>query len=126
MTDLEPHETAVIYPQCEFVETDEDGVFRCRRCDFKTRKLVGYGPHQVHKQCTVPETPERKLPCVHRGERLGDETCETCEGNWRIKTFACPLHVRCTTSKKLPGITCCKHCRNYETEIPIADLSRED
>jgi hypothetical protein len=120
VNEFEPHEVENIYPQCEFVFTDEPGVYRCRRCDFKTRKL-NWPPEKVHRQCTVPDAPERKLPCAHRGERLGDETCETCEGNWRIKTFACPLHVRCTTLKKLPGITCCKHCRQYVAEIPIAD-----
>lgn len=112
MIEFETHETPAVYPQCEFVYTDEPGVYRCRRCDFKTRKL-NWPPEKVHKQCTVPETPERKLPCIHRGERLGEETCETCEGNVRIKTFSCPLHLRCTTMKKLPGITCCKHCQDY-------------
>ena len=91
MSEFEPHEVENIYPQCEFVFTDEPGVYRCRRCDFKTRKL-DWPPEKVHKQCTVPDTPERKLPCAHRGERLGDETCETREGNWRSRTFACPVH----------------------------------
>jgi hypothetical protein len=52
-------------------------------------------------------------PCKHLGEQNGEETCATCHGNVRIKTFECGVHGRCTLGKKLDGIACCP-CQQYE------------
>lgn len=60
-----------------------------------------------------------KRPCVHRGEAADTVTCQTCKGNWQIKTFACSVHGRCTLAKRVEGVAgCCNDasqpCTDYK------------
>ncbi len=62
----------------------------------------------------------RNEPCLHRGEQIDDALCESCQGQVRIKIFACSLHERCCLSLKLLATACCNSCSDY---LP-SDLSK--
>lgn len=53
------------------------------------------------------------LDCVHIGQEVRQDGCESCGGNVRLKIFACSVHRECTLATPLPGITCCQQCADY-------------
>jgi hypothetical protein len=55
----------------------------------------------------------RRGQCLHLGEPIGEQKCETCPGNVRLKIFACALHQKCTPQKQLAGVTCCAACPDF-------------
>lgn len=50
------------------------------------------------------------LPCIHRGEQVGETRCPTCSGNVQIKTYACAVHGTCAFDKRAKVKTCDANC----------------
>ena len=53
------------------------------------------------------------IPCIHLGEDLRLQQCESCGGNIQLKVFACDIYKECTLGKKLEGLQCCAMCKDY-------------
>ena len=62
-------------------------------------------------------------PCNYLIQPTGFIECPTCQGNVRLKVFACDLHGQCTVAKALDGIACCATCRDYSPRKDTADES---
>jgi hypothetical protein len=51
--------------------------------------------------------------CEHRGDQIGSVGCGSCQGNVKVKTFACNLYGSCTLSKATAGHKTCGTCQSY-------------
>lgn len=51
----------------------------------------------------------RPTDCIYRGAELGLEECASCNGNVRVKTFACGKHGCCSIEKDV-GAKVCNKC----------------
>jgi hypothetical protein len=78
---------------------------------------------------TAVETLEAKIrlqprdrDCIHLGGATGQLIeCPSCQGNVRVKLFACALHGTTSLRKAVVGHTCCLICPDYlarESENP--------
>jgi hypothetical protein len=115
-----------IYPETTSCECPLPGYCQRHRCD---------KPDSLHRLCqTEPRffdlwerglgpnqsQSSRQSPCRHRGDQVGEASCEGCNGRVRIKVFSCNLHCRCTLSNAVPAIASCLQCADYvsSTELP--------
>ena len=79
----------------------------------------GIGPGQAQTA--------RQSPCGHRGEQIDESLCESCQGQVRIKIFACRLHNRCSLSKLLTTVAGCLSCCDYLAATEqMADASPDE
>jgi len=53
--------------------------------------------------------------CIHRGRPAGTQDCPTCNGNVRVKLYACGKHGQCTLGKPMDGVVCCARCDDYQS-----------
>lgn len=51
---------------------------------------------QTGKAYHSPALPERRFPCIHRGNKVGTHTCAPCKGARTQPIFNCGLGGRCT------------------------------
>lgn len=51
--------------------------------------------------------------CQHRGPQLRVDECPTCNGNVKVKVFACAVHVECELANKINGVKFCGACRDF-------------
>ena len=66
----------------------------------------GYVTEKTCNECFIPKgegvdpatlkKATDTTSCTLRGEQLRLEDCKSCEGNVRVKVFACPLFSECT------------------------------
>lgn len=86
----------------------ENGRFKCSACGYEWRNA------SLHRNC--PRSPRKRRsesPCVHLGNEVRRQLCETCGGRVSIKVFSCALHGEATVGKDLHGIACCGTCKDY-------------
>lgn len=117
--------------RCRFSVQAREGnwfVLVCSRCNNPARTLTA----QAVRQCGGQQLPVRQPAsaaakrerrpaggirqgaCQHLGAATGERQCASCRGGgYRIKVFACALHVECTIGKQLPGIACCASCSHF-------------
>lgn len=76
------------------------------------------------KEAGIKEAPVLPggLECVHRGDLIREQKCDSCRGNVNIKVFACALHGECTMFKKIPGVHKCDGCAARKPPEPRATL----
>ncbi len=94
---------------CAFIPFGSVGRWTCPRCNVPT-PLGRIYEKPPRRTCSIIAAIET---CVARRKTIGFQLCETCNGNVRIKTFACDIHGKCTLKKQLPGIACCATCKDF-------------
>lgn len=81
-----------------------------------------------------PRPPKRlgadDLPCEHRGEKTGTETCQLCgQKGKQVSVYRCALHGSCTISKYMSGKSphaACLYCKDRkEGPSVIAQPNRQ-
>lgn len=53
--------------------------------------------------------------CIHRGDELRQQECQSCKGLVKVKVFSCSEFKECTIGKVLPEIQCCSQCPAFES-----------
>lgn len=68
-----------------------------------------------------PASKARGLSCAHLGAPTGEtRLCGTCQGDVRLKVFACAKHLACVPTRKVEGLACCLDCPDYQaTEVKL-------
>jgi hypothetical protein len=56
----------------------------------------------------------RRGPCAHLGQQIGEVECPTCSGKTMLKVFACEIFKQCTRGTSVEGIACCAKCSRFE------------
>lgn len=59
--------------------------------------------------------------CQHLGPATGFVECPACQGNVRLKVFACEIHKSATMKNPINGLACCAVCREYQPMKDTAD-----
>jgi len=74
----------------------------------------------LHRECGgLRVAMAGRGPCVHRRDETRRESCQTCQGNVRLKVFGCALHGECTLEKPLPGLSCCAVCPDRQGPLRL-------
>ena len=69
--------------------------------------------NEMPQQHLLPEPKSVSTDCVHRGDRVGEVSCESCGGKRvDVFTFACALHGTCAIGREFDGVRCCVECRD--------------
>ena len=89
--------------------------FKCDICGYPLK--LDYTSPPYHK-CGPPTHRDKtkSADCTHRGDELRMEQCKTCQGNVRVKVFACAVHGECTLAKQVGVAVCHPNCPDYESE----------
>lgn len=96
--------------------------YRCANCGHIT-KPTALPKERLHFRCRAKPKQDRSRPCQHLGQPIGFVECPTCNGNVRLKVFACDIHQQTTMKKPMSGIACCATCREY---VPLKDFADSD
>jgi len=121
----------------EFEEPSPVGLRRvmCARCGDVS--LPTASPlDRIWSECKKGETKqqiaERKAleaarrECVHRGDQIGEQLCESCSGTVRVKVFSCALHGECARSERLEHVKSCAFCPDAALALPPPSTSRAE
>lgn len=74
----------------------------------------------------LDKKPKKDLSCIHRGDVLRLQTCETCSGQKQLKVYACALHTECYLGTKLPDVKKCLDCDDRKSvTIPVEVLNNK-
>lgn len=92
---------------CDLRATDDPGIHVCHRCQQPMMSTAP--PERTYRQCG--QVADRSAPCIHLGQQLGLEECNTCQGRVRKKIYHCELHAKCTISQ-------CRQCSDYQSTLP--------
>lgn len=95
------------------------GQWICAQCSrhYSTRISRESAPI-ARRNCIKPRTQR----CQHLGQPTGFVECETCQGNVRLKVFACEKFMQATMKKPMNGLACCAVCREYQPMKDTADV----
>lgn len=114
---------------CLLEKSSDGSKWQCQResCDYE----MPFRPH--HKAAPkrngcgekrdTPKAADLTQRCQHLGPPTGFVECETCQGNVRLKVFACEIHQAATMAKPMNGLACCATCKEY---LPVRDHADED
>ena len=95
---------------CEFRALD-DRRRVCDRCG-QVVTVRGRPERRIIAQCQAVDLAKpiaaKRGTCRHLGEEVGRRECETCQGRWQIKEFACshPSHAKTTRTE-------CQACPDF-------------
>lgn len=93
---------------CDF----QNDAMTCPRCGYQAKA------RDVHRNCSAIKAANPSA-CLHRGKATGRvQTCETCQGNVRVKVFACELHGECTISRQVDSLPVCHTCPDWSASDP--------
>lgn len=94
------------------------GQWICAQCSrhYSTRISRESAPI-ARRNCIKPRTQR----CQHLGPATGFVECPTCQGNVRLKVFACEIHKAATIKKPMNGLACCSTCKDYLQVRDTAD-----
>lgn len=69
--------------------------------------------------------PVKDISCIHRGEVLRLQECESCSGKRKLKIYSCALHGECYLGAKLPDVRRCDLCLDRKSvTIPVEVLTK--
>lgn len=76
---------------CRF--TIADGIATCKRCarPMATRMT---DPQRIKRECLVRRGQDG-LRCIHIGEHIRTEGCQTCRGSVKVKIYECAAKGAC-------------------------------
>lgn len=123
--DCPPYGCLAGYKRCEPLYADPAGgtMPACPKFHNRAFPAAGKKPLTLPLLTPAPALPGLTGKCFHLGDATGKTvTCPTCRGNVALKTFACGVHGTCVTPtdrKEVPGVGCCKGCRQFTTEVPF-------
>ncbi len=76
--------------------------------------LRNHPPLEPKQAKARPTAAKHPLPCIHLGEPIGETVeCQSCNGTVKLKLFACAVHGKCTTAKKVDAYAACPGCKDY-------------
>lgn len=85
-----------------------NGRFMCSACSYEWHNS------RLHRNCPKSTRKRRsESSCVHLGNEVRRQLCESCGGSVAIKVFACAVHGEATIGKDLHGLACCGTCADY-------------
>lgn len=66
---------------------------------------------------SIPRTTHRRFPdyllCIHKGEITGEtRECQTCNKKVDVPLISCSIHTVCTERNLVPGVQCCRICKD--------------
>lgn len=96
-----------------------DGVWTCMKCKTPPSTRKKYHDTPPPRNCKGPQRTQR---CQHLGPPTGFVECPTCNGNVRLKVFACDKFTQATMKKPMNGLACCATCREYQPMKDTADV----
>lgn len=68
--------------------------------------------HEGDQGSDAGSWPQYEGPCIHQGDELRRELCNSCKAQVLIKIFACSIHGECSLKAGM-GVKCCKACGDY-------------
>ena len=98
------------------------GRWKCQQCGReRTWKHAGSPPQ---RNCPPTSTPVDPTACLHRGETVRVEECQSCQGKIELPVYSCAVHGECTLNNhaarnpKLQGVHVCLGCKERKPGQP--------
>lgn len=109
--------------KCQFQLIDGEATPKRYRCACGNVIASDKPPEAFRANCRQPR--EKPLPCVHLGEVVRLQACESCCGSVRIKIHACAVHGECTLAKAKGSTLPACRCESYQSRetMNIANAS---
>lgn len=83
----------------------------CNRCPYRVENGETSKPPIRRSATATP--PDRRLPCVHRGEVVRTVLCQTCPraAKREVNVYACAMHGECTIYRNEHNTKACSKCK---------------
>lgn len=98
---------------CQYEWIEAAGQARCRNCG-DTRKLRSLNTRRACSAASRDAPPADNAGCLHRGDVLRVEQCQTCQGKLEIPVYQCAVFGECTRenhARKNPQLASTHVCR---------------
>lgn len=73
--------------------------------------------YTISDEAWVELAAKYRKACIHRGEQVGEEQCQTCAGKVTAKVFACAIHDKCTPFSKPLSVRSCRGCGDHRASV---------
>jgi hypothetical protein len=72
----------------------------------------GKSPRTAPRRSSAPPAPQcdDSMPCTHRGAKIRQQGCPSCQGNVQLNVLSCATHGECCIGKTVPGVRTCRGC----------------
>jgi len=100
-----------------FLPTEIEQVYECADCGRRTNP-TGSPPERIRCICGSNGAGSR-VPCAHLGKLARMAVCSSCNGNVRLKVYACAVHDECSIGQPVEALPCCASCDD-RTDAPGA------